>query len=220
MPRISSDKLAERRARILDAAEACFARSGFHRTTMQDICREAGVSAGAVYVYFDSKEALIEGIVARDRVEAAEAMGMLAEAEDFLVALEAVLHACVLARPAHKAALFIEIIGEAHRNPRVAASLGQCDSQLRSLLRSLIERARADGRIPDGLPAERLALMMAILADGLFVRRSLDPGFDGAAMVPMIMKTMRGLLELPSAEKAAPTARPRPKIRLVTEAGR
>ena len=32
-----------RRDHILDAAERCFARAGFHRTTMQDICREAGV---------------------------------------------------------------------------------------------------------------------------------------------------------------------------------
>ena len=39
---------------------------------MHDICREAGVSPGALYVYFDSKEALIAGICERDRAEFAE----------------------------------------------------------------------------------------------------------------------------------------------------
>ena len=62
MPKLSEQAQESRRAHILSAAEACFARAGFHRTTMQDICREAGVSPGALYLYFASKEALIEGI--------------------------------------------------------------------------------------------------------------------------------------------------------------
>ena len=47
---------------ILDAAVACFAREGFHRTTMQDIVREAALSPGAIYGYFASKEAIIDAI--------------------------------------------------------------------------------------------------------------------------------------------------------------
>ena len=62
MPKLKPDTQRARREHILDAAEHCFARAGFHRTTMQDICKEAGVSPGALYVYFDSKEALIAGI--------------------------------------------------------------------------------------------------------------------------------------------------------------
>jgi TetR/AcrR family transcriptional regulator, repressor for uid operon len=46
----------DRRTRILDAAETCFVRSGFHRTTMQDVAAEAGMSAGNLYRYFPSKE--------------------------------------------------------------------------------------------------------------------------------------------------------------------
>ncbi len=40
----------------------CFAREGFHRTTMQDIFREADLSPGAVYSYFEGKDELIEAI--------------------------------------------------------------------------------------------------------------------------------------------------------------
>lgn len=59
MPKISDERRAERRAAILDAARACFERDGLHATTMNDIIRRSGLSAGAVYGYFASKEELI-----------------------------------------------------------------------------------------------------------------------------------------------------------------
>ena len=62
MPKLKPEVQQARRERILDAAEQCFARAGFHRTTMHDICKEAGVSPGALYVYFDSKEALVNAL--------------------------------------------------------------------------------------------------------------------------------------------------------------
>src|SRR5262245_36226219 len=89
MPKLKPEVQHARRERILDAAEHCFARTGFHRTTMHDICKEAGVSPGALYVYFDSKEALIAGISERDRAEFAERLDALAAAPDFLEALAA-----------------------------------------------------------------------------------------------------------------------------------
>ncbi|PSL06156.1 TetR family transcriptional regulator [Haloactinopolyspora alba] len=67
MPRVSDEHLAARRQQILDAAWACFARQGFHATSMQDVFAEAGLSAGAVYRYFPSKTELVrstaEGIL-------------------------------------------------------------------------------------------------------------------------------------------------------------
>ena len=70
----AADGLAEarvgpsaRREHILDAAEACFTRNGFHRTTMQDLAREAAMSPGNFYRYFESKEALVLGLVERER---------------------------------------------------------------------------------------------------------------------------------------------------------
>ena len=60
MPKVLPQYLETRRQQIIDAAAACFARSGFHRTTMQDICNEAELSPGAVYRYFQSKEDIIQ----------------------------------------------------------------------------------------------------------------------------------------------------------------
>ena len=62
MPRVSEAHLAARRQQILDAARVCFTRNGFHATSMQDVIAEAGLSVGAVYRYFRSKEELVAAI--------------------------------------------------------------------------------------------------------------------------------------------------------------
>ncbi|MGH8828574.1 MAG: TetR/AcrR family transcriptional regulator [Jiangellaceae bacterium] len=59
MPRVSEAHLAARRQQILEAAWRCFARQGFHATSMQDVFAESGLSAGAVYRYFPSKKELV-----------------------------------------------------------------------------------------------------------------------------------------------------------------
>src|SRR3954471_22731131 len=63
MPKVSEAHLAARRDQILAAAARCFARDGFHRTSMQDIVRESGISAGLVYRYFAGKDDVIAAIV-------------------------------------------------------------------------------------------------------------------------------------------------------------
>ena len=50
MPKVSQEHRDARRAQILRAAAACFERKGYQRTTMADIIRESGLSAGAIYV--------------------------------------------------------------------------------------------------------------------------------------------------------------------------
>ncbi|MBF6212123.1 TetR/AcrR family transcriptional regulator [Nocardia puris] len=77
MPRVSEEHLERRRQQILDAALRCFRRKGFHETSMQDVFAESGLSAGAVYRYFKSKDELI-GALAISAV--GELRGVMAEA--------------------------------------------------------------------------------------------------------------------------------------------
>src|ERR1700750_3515130 len=71
MPKISQAKRDARQQQILDAALACFSENGFHQTGMADIVRRSGLSHGAVYLYFQSKDDLIEALaVDRHRQEA------------------------------------------------------------------------------------------------------------------------------------------------------
>lgn len=65
MPRVTDEHRAARREQILTAAMECVAREGFHKTTMAHVVSASGLSAGAVYGYFRSKEDLISAIADR-----------------------------------------------------------------------------------------------------------------------------------------------------------
>ncbi|WP_067864263.1 TetR/AcrR family transcriptional regulator [Nocardia shimofusensis] len=65
MPRVSEEHLQRRRQQILDAAQLCFARKGFFDTSMQDVFAESGLSAGAVYRYFKSKNEIVAALASQ-----------------------------------------------------------------------------------------------------------------------------------------------------------
>ncbi|MBN9084526.1 MAG: hypothetical protein BGP04_12065 [Rhizobiales bacterium 62-17] len=194
MPKLSDEKQQERRLHILGAAEVCFARKGFHRTTMNDICREAGVSAGGVYLYFKSKEALIEGLVARDRDEFLELFAQI-DTSDLMNSLAALMETCIIERPPEKLAIFLEIGVESRRNPAVAEVMLRCDATIRASMVELLERAQADGTINPDRPVNEIVDVMDVIADGLFWSLGCRPNFDVAtvahSILPLIAQMLR-----------------------------
>lgn len=62
MPKLLPSEMAQRRQSILRAARRCFARKGFHATTVADLCAEAGISAGGLYTHFESKHAVVAAL--------------------------------------------------------------------------------------------------------------------------------------------------------------
>ena len=205
MPKLSEDQQFQRRSRILDAAEACFAKNGFHRTTMQEICRAAGVSAGALYIYFDSKEALISGLSERDRAEIIGKFAALENSPDFFEGLQTVMRTTLVEQPPHKARLYMEIGVEGGRNPAVRKVLSDCDTAIRGSLETILRRAAEAGRISPALPVARVAEIMAVIADGIFWRRAAIPGFDLEAFAPHALALMASLVGL---QEAAPALEP------------
>jgi TetR/AcrR family transcriptional regulator, repressor for uid operon len=195
MPKLKPDIQRARREHILDAAELCFARAGFHRTSIQDICRQAGISPGALYVYFDSKEALIAGIAERDRADFAERLAGVAAAPDFLAAMKDLgEHYFVReAKPSHL--MCIEIGLESTRNARIAEIQHGVDSFVTASFEKLFRRMKDDGRIAPDLPIPVVVQLFSVIADGMFWRRAVDPAFDGAVMVPATFQVLLGLLK-------------------------
>src|SRR5262245_65870215 len=56
----------ERERRILDAGARLIERYGYDKTTVDEIAKEAGVSKGAIYLHFRSKEDLFEALLLRE----------------------------------------------------------------------------------------------------------------------------------------------------------
>jgi AcrR family transcriptional regulator len=67
MPKVSPEHLEQRRRQILDAALRCVSRAGLRATTLTHVCEEAGLSRGAVYHYFKSKQEIVEALQAAAR---------------------------------------------------------------------------------------------------------------------------------------------------------
>jgi AcrR family transcriptional regulator len=207
MPKLKPDIQRARREHILDAAEQCFARAGFHRTTMHDICKEAGISPGALYVYFDSKESLIAGISERDRAEFAERLAALASAPEFLQSLKELGEHYFVHEPAHKRRMCIEIGLESTRNERVGAIFRDVDGFVVKGFEQLFQRMKDEGRIAPDLDIPMLTQTFLLIGDGLFWRRAVDPSFDGSKLVPAVLQVIGSLLK-PVPEPSAADSQP------------
>src|SRR5947209_16997983 len=107
MRRANVQLAADRRSEILAAAQTCFARAGFHQTSMQAICAEAGMSPGNLYRYFRSKEDIIAGIAEQDRAETAQQFAAVS-AENFFAGLAALAQHHLVERSMEEVALCAE----------------------------------------------------------------------------------------------------------------
>ncbi len=183
----------DRRELIVAAAERAFVRFGFHATTMQNVAEEAGMSAGNLYRYFPSKEAIVEGICARDRRERAAAFDTLVGRSDLLATLAAMLREHLLDEPREKAAMLVESTAEAARNPRIAAMTLAIDADVRRGLAELVEAAKVKGEAAASLDPEFAARVVFTLVSGLFKRRALEPDFNSEAEAAMTMGVLKAL---------------------------
>jgi TetR/AcrR family transcriptional regulator, repressor for uid operon len=194
MPKLTPHTQAARRERILDAAERCFIGKGFHPATMDDICREAGVSPGALYTYFASKEELIIGLCEREKDRFGKELARLTGASDFLGALRSMAEQYCCNEPIEKVRLHVEIGAEAGRNPAIGDRVRGIDKAVSDSLVQVLETERDQGRIDPKVPIEIAVGAMGALGDGLFLRRSLDPHFDPKSIIPAMMIMIEALL--------------------------
>jgi TetR/AcrR family transcriptional repressor of uid operon len=194
MPRLKPDTQRARREHILDAAEQCVARSGFHATSMQDICRAANVSPGALYVYFRSKEDLIAGLAERNRQEFQARFAQLADAPDFFTALQAIGNAYFVEDEPYHRQICLEIGLESTRNATVGEIHRSVDAFVRSSFETLFQRMIDEGRIRPAHSAAALARVFMVIGDGLFWRSAVDRSFDTTKTIPDVVEVIRQLL--------------------------
>lgn len=177
MPRVSEAHLQARRQQILAAACSCFAREGFHKSTMQDICREAGLSPGAVYRYFGSKEEIIEAMVATNAIQSTALADEVGEQEDTWRTLEGLVEFFFgQVAEAEGAAVDVELWAEAGRNPTIRETLRANFAEHRRVLADVVGRGQERGEIEAGLDPQAVSRVMVSLFEGLLLQRELERG--------------------------------------------
>jgi AcrR family transcriptional regulator len=171
MPKVSQEHLERRRQQILDAAAGCFARQGFHATSMQDIFAAAGLSAGAVYRYFPTKTGLIREIAAQALAQALPALdsaaGQGAGIPGVLAAVVAELREERLARVGP---VILQVWAEAVRDEELAELARSTLSQLLTMIGALLERLAVQGRIPPGTDIAAAAQLILATLQGYVIQ--------------------------------------------------
>jgi AcrR family transcriptional regulator len=196
MPKVSQSHLDARRQQILDAAIECFSRQGFHPTTMQDIIRESGLSSGAIYMYFASKEELIEAIAERRHarelalVQTAELEGEITTTLERL--LQSFFHLLIDTKERKERRLAIQLWGEALRNPRILTTVRKGVDEPRKILTKILQQARKQGDLLPGCNAGATARVMIALFQGLVLQLAWDPSIEVEPLVESVRKMLFG----------------------------
>ncbi|MBA3872521.1 MAG: TetR/AcrR family transcriptional regulator [Anaerolineae bacterium] len=115
-----------RKNQILEAAAAVFAQKGFHPTTTKDIAKQAGISEGTIYNYFESKTALLLGIFERMKdTVIQENMPIMPEDGDFRTLLRGFLYQPLMALKQNNFALFRIVVSEMMVNEELRVAYNQ-----------------------------------------------------------------------------------------------
>jgi AcrR family transcriptional regulator len=176
MPKVSQAHLDARRRQIIDAARVRFASQGFAGTSMTDIITESGLSNGAIYRYFNSKEEIIAAVC--EQASAALPEALTADAINGFLE-----HLRTIAREQGHARLVAQINAEAALSPALAAVVQQ---QLRALRTAVAELVPAD----HDADAEQIAEAFVAVCSGyslqLAVRGDLDPAPFTSALLAIL----------------------------------
>lgn len=184
------DHRTEQRQRILDAAATCFSREGFHDTSMQQICTEAGMSPGALYRYFPSKEAIIGAIVEAERAERTRLFDALRQSESLMAGLTAAMAELLTGTQSMCDRLGAEIFAEGSRNPKLRELLDPMERESHQMLRDLLAEAQRRGEIAADVDLEALQVLLLAIGDGLMLNHQRWPHFD----IPGRLAALSGLM--------------------------
>lgn len=199
---INPDEYDARYRALLEAAKACFARKGFHRTSTAEICAELGVSSGSLFHYFPSKKAIVTAIVEQEGLETAQHLDGLLAQEDLGAALRDFIDLILtLAGDAAFSRLALEIAAEAARDPDIGVLVAHNDAELRRQLALLVGEAKARGQIAPASAPAAVAQGIAALIDGIFSRVAMDPQFRPSKHRPVFQQMLAGLLQLQGAQR-------------------
>lgn len=184
MARLADPLLADRRRRqIMDAAIACFRRRGFHQATMQEICAEANISAGALYRYFNSKSEIIAAI-AEDKHSETDGVFQIAAQKGSLIDALSLLARDFFQKFAEgDGALIADIFAECIRDEDVAGPLHSINARSMEYCVKAIKAAQARHEIDRKLDPEVAANTLFAAIEGIALRRAFLRNIDPDAAV-------------------------------------
>lgn len=195
MPKVSDEHRAAMRERIQSAALACVARNGFSNVSMADIIAEAGLSAGAVYVYYRSKEELVVDVGRRVFQERMTVLEQLGDREPMPAPAEAVPALMLsLIETEFFPGVAVQVWGEAVRNDSLGEIgrriLDEIGGHIEAYLVLWLSSARGLGPADAAAEGQRLAPAVMGIIQGFAVQCALR----GREFAGLYVESARALL--------------------------
>jgi AcrR family transcriptional regulator len=182
--------------RILDAAEQCFIKFGFHAASMANIAEAAGMSPGLIYRYFDSKSAIIRAIIERQLCTMRADMALLQSGADLTSKIAQLFASWQRGdRCGMSPVLYLELTAEATRDAAIADVCKSSDQVGSAEFRAWLEqRAKEEGHdLSDEELAQREFAVRCFI-DGLALRAVRDPNLDPALVAASVRRFLPQLL--------------------------
>ena len=194
MPRISEERKTERREQILEGARRCFAEHGYEGATVVRLEREIGLSRGAIFNYFASKEELFIELAVRDNARMSEVW--------ISDGLAAVVRAVVELDPAWLS-VYLELFRRVRNDPAFRARIEERQKEVAPANRARIEEAQRNGEFRDDITAKELGTFVNLVLNGLALQRAGDDELPSTELVLSLLDDAIG----PRARRDTPSRR-------------
>lgn len=173
---LETERREAKAQRILDAASTLILRYGYHKTTIDDIAREAGVGKGTLHLHWNTREALFTALILREKVAMAEDIKQRLADDPAGAALRGLLKHAALAlmhRPLLKAALLrdTEVFGKLVQREQSNA----LSTEVLAGFTTYLEALREQGLVRTDLPLHALAALFSSIFVGFFLAAPLLP---------------------------------------------
>lgn len=179
MPRIAQDRIEENQRRIKAAAIKLFTKQGFHGTNIREIAERIGVSTGAIYTYYPSKEAIFESLVQSYRARMNEWLQKTCAAlkaplsRRDLRRLAGEIRAAVYGDPEYLLLIYIDVVE--FQNQHFAETFRDVPERFRGLMGPALRRTRQD----DGWGGEDAAFVLASIYLYFFTYAGIERLYHG-----------------------------------------
>jgi AcrR family transcriptional regulator len=163
---------------------SCFARRGFHLTTMNDISVEAQISVGLIYRYFESKDAVITFMGSEHLADLREVLGQARRATTLFEALELIAVCHCEEQPEHIHVAFVaDLFAEAARNEQVRALVRDVTEFFIDSVTDLIATSEEATAAPLGVSPRTAAEIIVDSTRGMMMRAIADSSALPAAQI-------------------------------------
>jgi AcrR family transcriptional regulator len=196
MPKISDERRAERREQILAGARRCFAEHGYEGATVARLEEAIGLSRGAIFNYFDSKEELFVELAVQDSQRISDVW--------VNEGIEALVRAVTELDPAWLG-VNLELVRRVRTDPEFRERIERRQEPFAPVNRARLERAQREGEIRADLGPSEIGAFVNLVLNGLALQRASG---DEPPPVDLVVRLIEDAIGGPARSRTPSRTRP------------